>query len=94
MILSLKDRPLLVKLFYKNGDCAAVALKKFRILKSLKSGSGSMSALNLKKMFDIFEELCSFTVKCGRGRKAIASTSMEDVAIQHCRERQDCFGNL
>ncbi|GBM73535.1 hypothetical protein AVEN_218513-1 [Araneus ventricosus] len=32
-------------------------------------------------MIDKFEESGSFDVKCGRGRKAIASTSVEDVAI-------------
>ncbi|GBL90887.1 hypothetical protein AVEN_27994-1 [Araneus ventricosus] len=78
MALSLKDRALLVKLFHKNGDCAAIALKKFRTLKGLRSGSGSMTAFGLKK--DKFEESGSFDVKCGRGRKAIASTSVKDVA--------------
>ncbi|GBN15379.1 hypothetical protein AVEN_4675-1 [Araneus ventricosus] len=80
MTLSLKDRALLLKLFYKNGDCAEIALKKFRILKSLRRGSGPMTAFGLKKMIDKFEESGSFDVKCGRGRKAIASPSVEDVA--------------
>ncbi|GBL75286.1 hypothetical protein AVEN_194509-1 [Araneus ventricosus] len=80
MTLSLKDRALLVKLFYKNGDCAAIALKKFRTLKGFRSSSGPMTAFGLKKMIDKFEELGSDDVKCGRGRKAIASTSVEDVA--------------
>ncbi|GBM82610.1 hypothetical protein AVEN_255414-1 [Araneus ventricosus] len=65
MILSLKDRALLVKLFYKNGDSAAIALKKFRTLKGLRSGSGPMTAFGLKKMIDKFEESDSFDVKCG-----------------------------
>ncbi|GBM86985.1 hypothetical protein AVEN_42328-1 [Araneus ventricosus] len=80
MTLSLKYRVLLRKLFYKNGDCAAIALKKFRTLKGLRSGCGPMTAFGLK-MNDKFEESGSFDVKCGRGRKAIASTSLEDVAI-------------
>ncbi|GBM41521.1 hypothetical protein AVEN_32327-1 [Araneus ventricosus] len=80
MTLSLKDRALLVKLFYKNGNWAAVALKKFRTLKGLRSDSGLMTAFGLKKMIDKFEKSGSFDVKCGRGRKAIASTSVEDVA--------------
>ncbi|GBN57629.1 hypothetical protein AVEN_214645-1 [Araneus ventricosus] len=80
MTISLKDRVLLVKLFYKNGDCPAIALKKFWSLKGLRSGSGPMTAFGLKKMIDKFEELGSFDLKCGRGRKAIASTSVEDVA--------------
>ncbi|GBL94951.1 hypothetical protein AVEN_187466-1 [Araneus ventricosus] len=80
MILSLKDRALLVKLFDKNGDCAAIALRKFRTLKGLRSVSGPMTAFGLKKMIDKFEESGLFNLKCGRGRKAIASTSVEDVA--------------
>ncbi|GBM31025.1 hypothetical protein AVEN_108929-1 [Araneus ventricosus] len=80
MTLSLKDRALLARLFYKNGDCAAIALKKFRTLKGLRSGSGPMTAFGLKKMTDKFEESGSFDVKCGKGRKASASASVEDVA--------------
>ncbi|GBM88068.1 hypothetical protein AVEN_268497-1 [Araneus ventricosus] len=38
-----------------------------------------MTAFGLKKI-DKFEESGSFDVKCGRGRKAIASASVEDVA--------------
>ncbi|GBM86178.1 hypothetical protein AVEN_48190-1 [Araneus ventricosus] len=39
-----------------------------------------MTAFGLKKMIDKFEESGSFDVKCGRGRKAIALMSVEDVA--------------
>ncbi|GBN33925.1 hypothetical protein AVEN_142214-1 [Araneus ventricosus] len=80
MTLLLKDRVLLVKLFYKNGDCAVIALKKFRTLKGLRSGSGPMTAFGLRKIIDKFEESGSCEVKCGRWMKAIASTSVEDVA--------------
>ncbi|GBN39361.1 hypothetical protein AVEN_258416-1 [Araneus ventricosus] len=80
MTLSLKDRALLVKLYYKNGDCAAIPLKKFWTLKGLRSGSGPMTTFGLKKMIDKFEESGSFDVKYGRGKKAIASTSVEDAA--------------
>ncbi|GBO17455.1 hypothetical protein AVEN_129049-1 [Araneus ventricosus] len=85
MTLSLEDRALLVKLFHKNDDCAAIALKKFRTLKGLRSGSGPMTAFGLKKMIDKFES-GSFDLKCGRGRKAITSTSVEDVAT----DRRKC----
>ncbi|GBM12008.1 hypothetical protein AVEN_256096-1 [Araneus ventricosus] len=69
-----------MKLFYHNGDCAAIALKKFWTLKGLRSGSGPMTAFGQKKMIDKFEESGSFDVNRGRGRNAIASTSMENVA--------------
>lgn len=38
------------------------------------------AAFGLKMMIDKFEETDSFDVKCGRGRKAVASTSVDDVA--------------
>ncbi|GBN29892.1 hypothetical protein AVEN_30797-1 [Araneus ventricosus] len=81
MTLSLKDRALLVKPFLKNGDCTAISLMKFRTLKGLRNCSSSMTAFDLKKIIDKFKEPGSFNVKCGRGRKATASTSVEDVAI-------------
>ncbi|GBM63287.1 hypothetical protein AVEN_224142-1 [Araneus ventricosus] len=80
MTLSLKGWALLVKLFYKKGDCAAIALKKFRTLKGFRSGSGPTTAFGLKKMIDKLEEAGTFDMKCGRERKAIASTSVGDVA--------------
>ncbi|GBO45000.1 hypothetical protein AVEN_120857-1 [Araneus ventricosus] len=94
MTLSLKDRALLVKLFYKNGDCAAIALKKFRTLKCLRSGSVTMTAFGLKEMIDKFEESSPFDAKCGRGRKAIASTSVEDVAKSIAGSVKQCLGNV
>ncbi|GBM11022.1 hypothetical protein AVEN_1351-1 [Araneus ventricosus] len=80
MTTSLKDRALFMKLFYKNGDCAAIALKKYRTLKGLRSGFGPMTAFGLKKVIDKLEDSGSFHVRCGRRRKVIASTSVEDVA--------------
>ncbi|GBN84403.1 hypothetical protein AVEN_180567-1 [Araneus ventricosus] len=92
MTLSLKDRDPLVKLFYKNGDCTAVSMKKFRTLKGLRSGSGLMTAFVLKKMIDKFEESGSFDVKCDRGRKAIAPTSVEDMATALQEASSSAFG--
>ncbi|GBL94545.1 hypothetical protein AVEN_235631-1 [Araneus ventricosus] len=43
MTVSLKDCALLVKLFYKNNDCAPVALQEFRTLKDMKKGVGPMT---------------------------------------------------
>lgn len=42
MTLPKKDRPLLVKHFYKNTNCSAVALNKYSALNSLRNGSGPM----------------------------------------------------
>ncbi|GBN56512.1 hypothetical protein AVEN_104823-1 [Araneus ventricosus] len=48
-----------------------------------------MTAFVLKKKIDKFEESISFDVKCGRGRKAIASTFVEDMttALQEASSR-------
>ncbi|GBM85856.1 hypothetical protein AVEN_192594-1 [Araneus ventricosus] len=94
MILSLKDRVLLVNLFYKKGNSAAIALKKFRTLNGFRSGSGSMTAFGLKKMIDKFQESGSFDVKCCRGRKEIISTSVEDVATALQEASKQCFGKV
>ncbi|GBO36631.1 hypothetical protein AVEN_203384-1 [Araneus ventricosus] len=77
MTLSLKDRALFVKLFYKNGDCAAIALKKFRILKGLRSGSGPMAAFGLKKKIDKFNSRIHLMRNVAEG--GIAPTPVEDV---------------
>lgn len=94
MTLSLTDRALLLKTFYKNGDCAEIALKKFWTLKCLRCGSGLMISFGLKKIIDKIKETGSCDVKCGRGWKAIYTTSVEDVAIALqevlCRDLRTC----
>ncbi|GBN95310.1 hypothetical protein AVEN_75324-1 [Araneus ventricosus] len=81
MTVSLQDGALLVKLFYKNNDCAPAALQKFRTLNGMKKGVGPMTVQGLLKMIQKFEKTCSFTVQSGRGRKRIDSTVVEEVAI-------------
>ncbi|GBM29923.1 hypothetical protein AVEN_111231-1 [Araneus ventricosus] len=51
-----------------------------------------MTTFGLKKMIDKFEESGSFDVKCDRGRTAIASTSVEDVATALQEESSRAFG--
>ncbi|GBO26006.1 hypothetical protein AVEN_131381-1 [Araneus ventricosus] len=94
MTLSLKYRALLVKLFYKNGDCAAIALKKFRTLKGLRSSSGPMTAFGLKKMIDKFEESGSFEVKCGRGKESNCFDVSGGCGYNTAGSVKQCFGNL
>ena len=76
MSLTIKDRALLVKLFYKIDDCMPAALKKFRSLKGIEKGCGPISAKGLKNMIHKFEDTGSFQGKPGRGRKSTASTSV------------------
>ena len=64
MNLSMKDRALLLKLFYENNDCVPTALKKFKSLRGMKKkGCGSISANDLKIMIQKFEESCTFEVR-------------------------------
>ncbi|GBN24256.1 hypothetical protein AVEN_109694-1 [Araneus ventricosus] len=88
--LSLKDRALLVKLFYKSSDCAEIALKKFRTLKDLRSFSG------LKKMIDKYEDSGSFNAKCGRERKAFSNGYIYSIAgsVKQCFGSGQCMGNF
>ncbi|GBM27867.1 hypothetical protein AVEN_66415-1 [Araneus ventricosus] len=51
-----------------------------------------MTAFGLKKMIDKSEESDSFDVKCGGGRKAIAWTSVEDVATALQEASSSAFG--
>ncbi|GFW29597.1 uncharacterized protein TNCV_3934651 [Trichonephila clavipes] len=80
MTVSLKDCALLVKLFYKNNDCASIALLKFRTLKDMKKGVGPMTTQSPEKMIQKFEETDSFHVQSGRGRKRVNSTVVDGVA--------------
>ncbi|GIY93685.1 hypothetical protein CEXT_680321 [Caerostris extrusa] len=41
---------------------------------------GPMLAKGLQKIINKFEETCSFAMKSGRGRKSVASMSVEDGA--------------
>ena len=57
MGVSLQHRALLVKLYYKNDDCARVVLQKFRTLKGIKEGVGPMSVMGLKQIMQNFEKI-------------------------------------
>ena len=90
MSLSIEDRALLVKLFYKKDDCGPAAIKKFRSLNGIKKDCGPISAKSLKNMTLKLEETGSFEVKPGRGRKSIASTSVVGRRCGHSfRERDE-----
>ncbi|GBM51267.1 hypothetical protein AVEN_198585-1 [Araneus ventricosus] len=83
MTLSLKAPSLLLKLFYKNSDCGAIALKKFWTLKGLRSGSGPMTGFGLKKMIDKLEESVSLDEK---GKQLLRHQWR--MWLQHCSKRQ------
>ncbi|GFV95406.1 uncharacterized protein TNCV_4574081 [Trichonephila clavipes] len=68
------------KVFYKNNDCAPIALQKFWTLKAMKKCFGSMNAQGLEKIIRKFEDTGAFYVQSGRGRKRVNSTGVEEVA--------------
>ncbi|CAL1272472.1 unnamed protein product [Larinioides sclopetarius] len=92
MTVSLKDCPLLVKLFYKNNDCAPVALQKFQTLKGMKKGVGPMTMQGLLKLIQKFEKTGSFAVQSGRGRKRIDSMVVEEVALATAVQEESSGG--
>ena len=59
-IVSLKNCALLVKLFYKNNDCAPVSLQKFRTLRCMKKVVDPVSVQGLLRMIQKFEKTGSF----------------------------------
>lgn len=79
MALEKKERALLVKLFYQNGNNLSSALREYRRLKGLRKGPMSRQAL--KKMMTKFEETGELRVLQGRGRKRISQETAEEVAL-------------
>ncbi|GFW06585.1 uncharacterized protein TNCV_2189181 [Trichonephila clavipes] len=80
MSLSLPDRALLLKLFYRNDNSAIVALWKFRTLKGMRKDP--LTAKNLRLMVTKFEETESLNVRSGRGGKPVSAEAIEKVALQ------------
>ena len=75
----MKGHALLIKLFYKNGDCKLVALKKIWSLNGMKKTYGLMSAKGPKEIIKIFELKGSFEEIYSRGRKFIVLTAVKHV---------------
>lgn len=78
MALPLRERALLVKLFYQRDENASAALREYRRLKKLRRGP--MTITNLRRMVERFETTGTLGVQPGRGRKGIKQEQMEEVA--------------
>ena len=89
MTFSLKSCSLLLKRFYKNNDCASVALQKFLTLKCIKKKRSSDDCTGSVKMIQEFEKTGSFDVQSVRGRKRIDSMVIEKVATAKQEESSD-----
>lgn len=77
--VSLKKHVLPVKYFYKNNYSARIALQMFRILKGMKTGVGTMTAVVLEEIIQKFEKQGSFDLQSNRGRKRLDLTVVEEV---------------
>lgn len=75
---TLKDKALLVKLFYQKDENASAAIKAFRRQKNLRRGP--MTPRALRDMMKKFETTGQLGILPGRGRKPVSSASVEDVA--------------
>ena len=91
MSLSMKDHALLVKLFYKYGDCLLVSLNKSRSLNGMKKGCGPMSVKGLKKIIKKFEETSSFNYNLsGRGNQFVSSSVTTPLLKWNSSRAQPC----
>ena len=82
MTLTMKDRALLLKLFYKNVECALTAIRRFWTLKS-----GPITTNGLRKVIAKFGETGSLDVKPGRGRKPVA-TAQWKIILPHYKNSE------
>lgn len=78
MALTLRDRALLVKLYYQRNENSNAALREFRLLKKLRKGP--MSITNLRKMIQRFEMTGTLARQPGQGRKVTSQQQVEEVA--------------
>ena len=77
-MLTLRDRALLVKLYYQTNDNASAALREYRRLKGLRKGP--MTIAGLRKMVLRFENSGTLQVLPGRGHKPIRNEELHAVA--------------
>lgn len=88
-MLSLPDRALVVKLFYKNGESTTVTLRKFRTEKGLKAQKSPISLNGILNLVRRFEETGSLEDRPRSGRPAlradrvhVVESVMEDMAAE------------
>ena len=79
MALTLRDRALLVKLYYQRNENSNAALREFLRLKKLRKGP--MSITNLRKMIQRFETTEIFARQPGQGLKMTSQQQVKEVAL-------------
>ncbi|GIX89431.1 hypothetical protein CEXT_311731 [Caerostris extrusa] len=105
-MLSIVEKALLVKLYYKNSESAIAALRAYRYMKGMRDSKGPITSSALKEMMKKFEATGSLASRQRSGRPstaaAVATTmeqtvqSMSAVAahgsavLEKFRGRQEC----
>ncbi|GIY96926.1 hypothetical protein CEXT_473901 [Caerostris extrusa] len=71
-MLSIVEKALLVKLYYKNSESAIAALRAYRYMKGMRNSKGSITSSALKKMMK-FEATGSLASRQRSGRPSTAA---------------------
>ncbi|GIX73317.1 hypothetical protein CDAR_243321 [Caerostris darwini] len=67
-MLSIVEKALLVKLYYKNSESAIAALRAYRYMKGMRESKGPTTSSALKKMLKKFEATGSLASRQRSGR--------------------------
>ena len=84
IMLSLQDKALLIKLFYKNGESATSTLRKFRTTKAIKEKKGPISLSGILKLVKRFEETGCLEDRPRSGRPSLGEERV--TAVQRVME--------
>ena len=82
-MLSIVEKALLVKLYYKNSESAIAALRAYRYMKGMRDSKGPITSSALSKLMQKFETTSSLASRPRSGRPsegaAVASTVEQTV---------------
>ncbi|GIX93789.1 hypothetical protein CDAR_606491 [Caerostris darwini] len=72
-MLSIVEKALLVKFYYKNSESAIAALRAYRYMKGMRDSKGPITSSALKKMMKKFEATGSLASRQRSGRPSTAA---------------------
>ncbi|GFV48563.1 DUF4817 domain-containing protein [Trichonephila clavipes] len=81
-MLSVPDKVLLVKLFYMNEESATIVLRKFRVLKNVKSGKGPLTPAGILKFVKRFEEIGKLEDRARAGRPYLKEARAPCIVVE------------
>ena len=82
-MVSIDERALLMKLYYKNSENAIMALRAYRFMKGMQNGIGLITSSELNKMMN-FEAtgFLASRLRSGRPSAAAAVATTVDLTVQ------------